>query len=109
MYRRPICRENASFQFLRSASSFLGDLKFVNSVGKDVGKTIYCIEGWQLTISAILGLSEDLMKHGFKYVCTRRLNQDSLEHFYGLLRRSGGLNDKPTASQFSCPLQASNV
>lgn len=42
MYRRPICRENASFQFLRSASSFLGDLKFVNSVGKDVGKTIYC-------------------------------------------------------------------
>lgn len=34
------------------------------------------------------------------YICTSRLNQDVLEHFFGAIRSTGGLNDHPTPQDF---------
>ena len=38
--------------------------------------------------------------HGFKFILTRRLNQDPLENFFGVIRQAGGFNANPTPFQF---------
>lgn len=35
-------------------------------------------------------------RYNIKYILTSRLNQDSLEHLFGSLRKLGGLNDNPS-------------
>jgi hypothetical protein len=57
-------------------------------------------DGLKATINTTLNLlkycTEEL---GYKYLMTTRINQDPLEHFFGLLRASGGANNNPESVQ----------
>lgn len=80
---------------LRRGLRYLSMLKLAD--GK---KSPPCLSGLRMTIRAILGLWEDMQKEGVTHLMTRRLNQDPIEHLFSKIRRLGGHNGTPTASQF---------
>jgi len=43
---------------------------------------------------------------GFKYILTRRLNQDRLENFIGMMRDENGGNRTPTVQQFEAAFKS---
>lgn len=47
-----------------------------------------------------MDLWEVVKSEGCTQLCTRRLNQDCLENFFGKVRRQGGNNLNPTPVQF---------
>ena len=50
---------------------------------------------------SLINLSEDLKKlYGNQYILTRRLNQDALEHLFGIIRQMGGSCDHPNTLDF---------
>lgn len=54
-------------------------------------------KGILISIKSIKLLFKDMnMKYNISYILTHRLNQDSLESFFSLIRSRGGLNDHPT-------------
>ncbi|KAK3916855.1 Transposable element P transposase [Frankliniella fusca] len=57
--------------------------------------------GLYISLSSAIELSDYLIQSvGFEYVMTRRLNQDSLEHFFGAVRQACGCNSHPDPVQF---------
>lgn len=59
-------------------------------------------EGLKATISTTLDLLSYCTKDlGFQYLMTTRINQDPLEHFFGLLRASGGDNNNAESFQIA--------
>lgn len=56
--------------------------------------------GLMLSTSSFLGISESLIREGFKYVLSYKFSQDHLELFFNSVRRSCGWNDNPTCLQF---------
>uniref|UniRef100_A0A2A4J5S8 THAP-type domain-containing protein n=1 Tax=Heliothis virescens TaxID=7102 RepID=A0A2A4J5S8_HELVI len=68
--------------------------------GTDNTNRIKTFKNLQITVNAITMLFKDLKKEGFKYLFTRRLNQDCLENFFGSVRQQGGNCRNPTAIQF---------
>lgn len=50
-------------------------------------------------------LLESLKQYGVKYIITRRLNQDCLESFFGVIRSRGGLHDHPSPKEFTYRLR----
>jgi hypothetical protein len=79
-----------------------------------------CINGFQVTITAVTMLFEHLHVHGFKFLLTNRLNQDCLENHFSIIRGRGGFRDNPDPYFFRtsfrqvlvkhllCPPQGSN-
>ena len=60
------------------------------------------MSGWQLTLSAVVNLWPILnSSHNFEFLLTRRLNQDSLENLFSVIRQRGGNCDNPTSLNFS--------
>ena len=57
------------------------------------------VEGLQLTINAVLQLWTGL-REKLSFLLTRRLNQDGLENFFGVIRQVGRQNDHPNPTQF---------
>lgn len=56
--------------------------------------------------NALIMLHEYLgEKYNMKYICTSRLNQDVLEHFFGAIRSKGGLNNHPSPKEFKYRLR----
>ena len=69
---------------------------------KDVTGRIKCLQGWLVSLNAILLIWEDLKKnHKFKFLLTRRLNTDPLENFFGSIRQQGRNCDNPSPTQFT--------
>ena len=67
-----------------------------------VTSRIKCLQGWLVTLNAILQVWEHLKTHySFKFLLTRRLNSDPIENFFGAIRQQGGNNDNPTPAQFT--------
>ena len=63
------------------------------------GGKVDSLTGLQLTINAVLKIWS-LLKDVVKFMCTRRLNQDCLENFFGCIRQLNGQNDHPNPTQF---------
>ena len=59
-----------------------------------------CLNALQVTISGILQLWNNLHEASLLFLCTRRLNQDPLENFFGAIRQQEGNSDNPTPIQF---------
>ncbi|XP_050497997.1 transposable element P transposase isoform X1 [Diabrotica virgifera virgifera] len=58
-------------------------------------------KGILMSNKALQLLLEDIKKrYNINYILTRRLNQDPLENFFGVIRAKGGLNDHPTSLDF---------
>ena len=56
-----------------------------------------CIDGFVLTINAVLRLCERLYaEYGFKFILTNRMNQDALENHFSIIRRRGAFVIIPT-------------
>lgn len=54
-------------------------------------------KGILMSTRSLINLYEDLSKNmGLKYIMTSKLNQDSLENLFSLLRSGGGLADHPS-------------
>ena len=60
-----------------------------------------CIRGFILTLEGLSRLIGDLEHEGYRYVLTRKLQQDSLEHYFGYQRARVSNGDNPTAEQFT--------
>ena len=60
-----------------------------------------CIRGLILTLEGLSRLIGDLEHEGYRYVLTRKLQQDSLEHYFGYQRSRITNGENPTAEQFT--------
>lgn len=63
------------------------------------------LEGWLVSIRAIMHLWRDLKAKGLKFLSLRNLNQDPLENFFGQIRQHGICNTNPTCHQFVAALK----
>lgn len=81
-------------QFLKSLQIYKQD--------EDVTSIVSFITGFQTTIKATIILFDLLQDYDHKFIATRRLNQDSLENFFGSIRRQSGNCTNPTCRQFGC-------
>lgn len=60
-----------------------------------------------LSTTSLKLLWEDLQRRfGTQYILTRRINQDVLENFFGVIRSKGGLHDHPNALEFKYRLRS---
>ena len=87
--------------YLQQATTFIRGVK-VYQGDKDVTGSIKCLNGWLVSIKAILLIWDRLQQdYGFKFLLTRRLNSDPVENFFGSVGQQGGNSDNPTAPQFT--------
>ena len=70
-------------------------LKFLPKIKTETGKSLPCLNGWQISINALFGLWSELEKRGFNYLLTNRLNQDCIENLFSILRGKRGFRDNP--------------
>ncbi|XP_011862965.1 PREDICTED: uncharacterized protein LOC105559356 [Vollenhovia emeryi] len=86
--------------FLQQTLDFFKSLKIVDRNGACV-KSIKCFDRWQITINAIIQLWDVLKGHQLPFLCTRRLNQESIERIFRSIRRQSGDRARPTPILFT--------
>jgi hypothetical protein len=60
-----------------------------------------CLMGWELSINCLLQLWEILHSdHQYSFLLTSRLNQDSVENLFSVIRSKGAGYDNPDSKQF---------
>lgn len=58
-------------------------------------------DGLRVSIQSTIDICETLTTtYNFKYILTGRINQDSLEKFFGIIRQAAGANDHPSTPTF---------
>lgn len=100
MYNSPFKESSYQVDYLKECYSFFGQLKVVNTNGKDMTNKMKFINGWKTSINGLLELWDKLKSLGFKYVFTRRLHQDCIKNLFGSICQQSGNNINPTATQF---------
>ena len=100
-HNRPITAESDHCQFMNEMRTFVKGITVINpTTGKDVTSQLKCLKALEMTLNATILLWNSL-KSSIKFLCTRRLNQDPLEDFFGCIRQQGGNCDTPTPVQFT--------
>lgn len=100
-YKRAFCGRKEQIDFFNKMLTFFQTLKLRDPrTGNDATQNVKFIQGFQITIKSILHLYEDLKQEGYKYILTRRLNQDVIENFFGKIRSKNGNALEPTSRQF---------
>lgn len=102
MYKKPISKDSPHHQFLADMLTFVVSIKVVDKESEeDVTNKLRCLKGLTMTLNALRLLWEHLSTdYSFKFLLTRRLNQDALENFFGLIRQQGRNADNPNPFQF---------
>uniref|UniRef100_A0A2A4K3V7 Transposable element P transposase n=1 Tax=Heliothis virescens TaxID=7102 RepID=A0A2A4K3V7_HELVI len=86
-YQQAFCGSATQITFMNEMLEFFKSLKLINSTtGRDVTSTAKFIRGYQITITSILLLFNDLTIEGYNNLLTRRLNQDVTNIFFGHVR-----------------------
>ncbi|XP_063056023.1 uncharacterized protein LOC134449845 [Engraulis encrasicolus] len=75
-------------------------INWLASVRCASGNSLNCLNGWRHNLRAIKEIWAELKEKGFQFLFTRHLNQDCLEHFFGVIRAKGGHRDNPDPQQF---------
>ncbi|KAJ3656018.1 hypothetical protein Zmor_015123 [Zophobas morio] len=88
--------EDYQLNLLNKMLIFFKTVQVLNSVNREVTNTIKSLHCWRITIKSTILLQKELNKS----ICTRRLNQDCLENFFGAVRQQGGNCFNPTPVQF---------
>ena len=103
IYKKALSEDSAHHKFIDDMLPFIQSIKVINRESKeDVTNKLRCLKGLQLTLNGVLALWDTLHKdYGLDFLLTRRLNQDPLENFFGLIRQQGGNCDNPTPLQFT--------
>ena len=97
LYKRALQDNSPSYEYLCMMTDIFKRLKIQGSRGATP-----CITGWQLSISALIALWNDVKSVcGVKYVCTRKLNQDPLENYFSFIRAKGGFSANLDPKQFA--------
>nr|XP_049698995.1 uncharacterized protein LOC126055152 isoform X1 [Helicoverpa armigera] len=97
-YKQAFCGSLTQRTFMNEMLEFFKSLKLINSTtGRDVTSTAKFIRGYQITITSILLLFDDLTAEGYNNLLTRRLNQDVTDIFFGQVRRK---RKRPSTRQF---------
>ena len=96
-----------SWQFLKRSSAPKNETVLVNCTPEILRPPSQ--DGWLATIRGVKHLWNILKRIGFKYLRTRSLNQDPLEHLFGSIRGNCGCNNNPTVSQFQAALKTSII
>lgn len=92
--------EETKVAYLQEATEFVSNMS-IRHQGKNVTRRFTFKKKWPITISAIILLWDEVKDiPGVNHILTRRINQDPIENFFGLLRNSCGNNRNPTAEQF---------
>ncbi|XP_071633781.1 uncharacterized protein [Temnothorax longispinosus] len=86
--------------FLQQALDFLKSIKVVDRNGACI-KSIKCFDHWEITINAIIQLWGVMKEHQLPSLCTRRLNQESIERVFRSIRRQSGNRVRPTPILFT--------
>lgn len=86
--------------FLEDTLDYLKKVRIIARNGNDITNKIKLIRCWQVSINSVRSLWIYLNENGFNFLLTRRLNQDSLENFFGTMRKQGGNARNPTPIQF---------
>jgi DNA transposase THAP9 len=87
--------------YFHTALTWLNSLSVIDNNGCNRTKAVKCLKGWQISISAIIQLWDDLHRsYNFTFLYTRRLNQDPLENTFAVIRQKGGNCDHPMPNQF---------
>lgn len=100
VHRNAFRGEDYQIEYLNEMMLFIKSIKVFNTQGKDVTSIIKCLKCWLITINGIKQLWQVTHSSGFKYLFTRRVNQDCLENFFGSIRQQGGNSVNPTPIQF---------
>ncbi len=70
-------------------------------------KSLLFKQAWQISVSGIYNLLEQLMQHrGLKYVATRRFSQDPIENLFSVIRERNGHNAHPSFEEFHSALRS---
>ena len=94
---RALQDNSPSFEYLCMMTDIFKRLKIQGSRGATP-----CTTGWQLSISAVIALWNDVKSVcGVKYLCTRKLNQDPLENCFSFIRAKCGFSANPDPKQFA--------
>ena len=101
-YKKPIRNGSTHIKYITEMIKFIASIKVVDKqTNTDVTNQLRCLKGFQMTLNGILILWNHLHSDWhLEYLLTRRLNQDPLENFFGLIRQQGGNSDNPTPQQF---------
>ena len=100
-HRNAMSRDTLHMAFLQETQGWLCRLRVINN-----GKSIYCIDGWILVISAVVMLWTDvLVNNNYQHLMTCRINQDCLENFFASIRQANGCADNPVPSQFNAAMK----
>lgn len=93
--------EGNDFQFasLQECLEFFDSLTVIIYNGQNVTDQMKFIDGWKVTISAVLQLWNYLKNKSFLSLQTQRSNQD-VENFFGKIRLEGGNSLNPPAIAF---------
>ena len=101
LYKRALQENSPSFEYLCFPLYMMTDTFKRVKIQGSRGAT-HCITGWQLSISAVIVLWNDVKSVcGVTYLCTRQLNQDPLENCFSFIRAKGGFCANPDPKQFA--------
>ena len=100
-FKRPLSSTSGHITFLRDCIDWLDTIRVKDSSGKDMTNLVKCFDGWKMSISSLIHLWKDLEQYEFKFLYTRRLNQDALKKLFSVMRLKGGSCDNPTPIDFA--------
>ena len=100
--RTAISNTSCHMRKLNALADWLKTVKIPDpKTGNDMSKKFRCFSGWLQAIQALQKLWAVVNLHeGARFLLTRRLNQDTLEHFFSIIRSRGGYRDNPTPYEF---------
>lgn len=93
-----VTKSSSHLQTWSKSLDLIKSIEFVTE-GKKRQIPFPCLKGWQITLSACMLLVPKLLDT-VPLILMSRFNQDALENFFSVVRRKGGNNDHPTASDF---------
>lgn len=99
-YNRAFRGEQYQIDFLNECFNFFDNLKIIDNAGKNITNRMKFINGMKITISGLKFLWNSVLSAIYKFVFTRRFNQDALENLNGAIRQQNGNCINPTAIQF---------
>ncbi|XP_030758398.1 uncharacterized protein LOC115884077 [Sitophilus oryzae] len=85
-------------EFWKEAIEVFNSMEFFNDKRKRILPP--SIKNWCHTLKAFLYIWPKLKNDGFKFLCSRNINQDPLENFFGRIRSHGSRNVYPTCYSF---------
>jgi len=100
--RSALSTGSCHLKLLNDISTWLDGIKVIDRVtGKQLTNRFKCIIGWKQAIEALKLLWSTVSEmDSVKFLFTRRINQDPLENFFGVIRQRGCLRDNPVPLEF---------